>query len=189
MLFEARHGNQFNGFPINKYRFNLGINESCFAIRMILDDEEEYILAHCSSMKRAKSKHRDFVKCLGIKTDIIKVTRVNGTQFEYEAQRKSSIPIIGTPYGKFKQSISQKLDIDDYTIGGRYLYEKIQVPLNKKAKLEEPGEFDIDPSYLASECIKDNPLFDDEFTIGASYASDDFYQYQTRYLKSLSKEK
>lgn len=179
MIFEAKNGRVFKGFPINEYHYNLKIDHSCFAVRFVLDNEEEYILSHCKTEKEAKIKCSNFNKQFLTKTHYIKVTRVSETKYEYETCSDDitrSVP--GTPYGSFTQEQSIE-EIDDFTIGGRYLYNKIR----NNHKKEINDEYTIGASYLASECVVENPIFDDEFAIGASYASSDFYEYNVKNQK------
>lgn len=183
MIFEAKNGRVFKGFPIDKYHYKLNINESCYAVRFVLYNEEEYILAHCKTEKEAKIKCSNFNKNFKTKTHFIKVTRVSENKYEYDScttDVTKSQP--GTPYGSFTQEPYVE-DVGDFTIGGKYTYN------NTKSKINT-DEFTIGASVLAEECRKENPIFDDEFTIGASYASSDFYEYQTKnYLSSLKKRK
>ena len=53
---------------------------------------------------------------------------------------------------------------------------------------EKPDEFTIGASYLAEECMSDNPIFNDEFTINASFASSDFYEAQNKSSISNNKD-
>lgn len=186
MLFQTKNGKVIKGFPLYKYRYRIFVDEVCFAVRMILDNEEEYILYSSKSIEAVKSKRSYFNKKCKVKTNIIKVKRVSETKYEYEAYSDNIIQYkSGTPYGSFEQkNHNEHPDLDEFTIGSRHLYNK-----SYYEDKEQPDEFTIGASYLAEECRKENPLFDDEFTIGASYASSDFYEYQTNYLKSIKKDK
>lgn len=174
MIFETKRGKVFRGIQINIYRYNLRINESCFAVRLVLDNEEEYILAHRSGKKKAAKACSNFNHIFGIKTHYIRVTRVSETEYEYEVcatDPTRSIP--GTPYGKFTQKLIDYYDISSYE---RYVHNKASIPDD----YEKPDEFTIGASYLAEECRYDNPIFNDEFTIGASFCSSDFYEYNMK---------
>lgn len=175
MIFESKNGKLFKGFPLTEFRYKLKINESCYAVRMVLYNEEEYILSQCKSIKEAKIRCDRYNKIFKTKTHFIKVTRVSDTKYEYESCNDSGKLQPGTPYGSFNQSGNAIEEIDDYTIGGRYIYNKSYL----KDK-EKPDDFTIGASYCAEECIPDDPMLNDEFTIGASYASSDFYDYNKK---------
>ena len=182
MLFEARNGKLFRGIQIDQYDYKLSIDDSCYAVRFVLDNEEEYILAHCESEKKAKIKCARFNSIFKTKTHFILVTRVSETEYEYEVcstDPSKSVP--GTPYGKFTQSPKIKYN-SDYSIGSRHVYSHTMPD-----GYEAPDEFTIGASYVAEEYMSDNPIFNDEFTINASFASSDFYEAQNK--SSTSKNK
>lgn len=183
MLFEAKNGKVFRGIQIDQYDYNLDIDESCYAVRFVLYNEEEYILAHCESEKEAKIKCANFNKIFKTKTHFILVTRISETEYEYETcstDPSKSLP--GTPYGKFTQKQKIKHN-SDYSIGSSYVYNHI-VPKD----YEKPDEFTVGASYLAEECMSDNPIFNDEFAINASFASSDFYEAQNKSSISNNKD-
>lgn len=175
MLFEARNHKVFRGISIEKYHYNIEIGESCFAVRFVLKNKEEYILAQAKTEKEIKIKCSKFNKTFKTKTHFIKVTRTSDVDYEYESCTDDpSRHQPGTPYGKFKQEPFLEC-VCDYSVGGGYIY-KYTVPKD----YEKPDEFTIGASYLAEECRSDNPIFNDEFTIGASFASSDFYEAQNK---------
>ena len=172
MLFEKNH-KMFNAFPINKFRYNLEVNESCYAVRFVFNDNDEYIIKKYQTLSQAKTKCEQFTKKFKVPVGTIKVTRVSDSEYEYEAcWRNMKKDHVGKLNGTFTQVPVTK--IDEFTVRGRNHY--FSIPNGREC----PDDFTIGASYLADECVKDNPIVDDEFVIGASYASSDFYEHHIK---------
>lgn len=171
MLFE-KNNRVFNAYPLTKYHYNLKVSESCFAVRFVFDDGDEYVVKKYDTLEKAKAKCEQFNHRYKVNTHPIKVTRVSYDKYTYETCTRRSHSKHGTRDGIFTQVPASK--VDDFTIRGRthhYDYYKDKA---------QPDDFTIGASYLAEECIKPNAVMDDEFAIGASYASSDFYEYHMR---------
>lgn len=119
MIFEARNGKTFKGWPISKYRYNLEVNESCYAIRMVLDNGEEYIVGHESDEVKCKKRCANFNKTFETKVHYIKVTRTSDEDYSYNvisATPNRNRP--GTTDGKFVQEVKDQFD--EFTINPSY---------------------------------------------------------------------
>ncbi len=148
MIFEANNEKTFRGFPLNKYRFNLEVNESCYAIRFVLDNGEEYILWHNSDEVACKKKCAWFNREYNTKVHYIKVTRVSDTDYQYSMSHANTRKAIhGTVSGIFKQE--QQQQFDDYTINPSY-YKPTHVEKNRANKKDKE---DISLNDLYSNCV------------------------------------
>lgn len=168
MLFESRNGKQFIGWPITEYRYNLEVGTSCYAVRMVLDNEEEYVLGHCGKLSKCKYKCSCFNKSLQTKTHCVKVTRLSDTKYEYEVVRDDpyynhkSIP--GNPYCTFEQK-KVTAETDEFAIG-----YKRHKHTYKPENAEEPDEFTIGASYYVSENGGNTKKKkDDEYSMASSF--------------------
>lgn len=133
MIFEAKNGKTFRGFPLNIYRFNLKVNESCYAIIMILDNGEEYILNHCNDVIECKKRCTFFNREYETKVHYIKVTRLSDNEFSY-CLEDSRNNFKGNKSGTFKQNILDD-KVDEFTIGAS-IYRPTHIEKSNKPKKE-----------------------------------------------------
>lgn len=133
MIFELCNYKQIKAFPINEYRYNLNVDESCFALRFV-HDGIEYVINAFKYSKKARSRCKDLLSRYGLKTRIVKVTRTSDTDYEYRELPK------GSAVHSFKQD-----PIDQFAIHGRRT--KLYIPEGA----ERPDEFTVGPSYYIPE--------------------------------------
>ena len=114
MYFELFKNKKIRAFPVNEYRYNIDVDESCYAVRFIYDGVE-YIIYVFNSSEKAFEKSTYINKKSGIVTDVIEVTRLSDTKYEYNKVSLGSIN------GTFEQE-----PIDQFAIHGRRV--KINVP-------------------------------------------------------------
>lgn len=174
MIFLTEDNVEFHAFPLKQYHYKLNIGESCYAIRFITDDKEEYIISTYKNKQKCLNMCKCFSKKLKIQTHFIEVTRISEHEFTYETHSlRNNIP--GTQNGKFTQkNVLHHYYNDEYSIGVKYHN-------NVKPNKCDNNEFSINPSYLSDEYddIKNNQAFNDEFLINPSYATSDFMKNKT----------
>ena len=137
MYFEVCKNKKIRACPLKEYRYNLNVDESCYAVCFIFNNVE-YTICKRMTLDEANEASNDIHRKYGIGVDIITVTRVTETTYEYKR-------LFNDSKSKWNYGTLEQEPFDQFAIHGR------NVKLNIPKDAEQPDEFTIGASYYVPE--------------------------------------